>query len=104
MTGWWKNKIAFRVYDQVKFEKGEVTDFIVHEREPQVRFYNGVRRQQVLDFLQLLLAFLGRGVVLPSHWEILKKLQYTHCCTCKTQRAQVCNSFYLSCSEVKGLR
>lgn len=63
----------------------------MNEGEPQVRFYNGVSCQQVLDFLQLILAFLGGGIELSPHREILEQLQDSHRRTWKTQRAEVCN-------------
>ena len=54
---------------------------IVSEGESQLWFYNGIGHEQVLHLLQLLLALLRVGIVLPPHWEILKQLQRTDCGT-----------------------
>ena len=64
----------------------EVTDFVMNEREPQVRLDNGVRHQQVLNSLHFLLAPLAGGEVLTSHREVPEKLQRTDCRTYKHNR------------------
>lgn len=62
-------------------QERDVTNFVVNQCEPQFRLDNGVGQQQVLHSLQFLFAFLGRRIVLSSHWEILEKLQHAHSCS-----------------------
>lgn len=73
-------------FNYVKHEREEVTDFVMNEREPQVRLDNGVRHQQVLNFLHFLLAPLAGGEVLTSHREVPEKLQRADCRTYKHNR------------------
>lgn len=62
---------------------GGVADLIVDQHKPQLWFDDSVGRQHFLHPLQLLPALLGGGETLTSHWKVLEKLHYTHCCTCK---------------------
>jgi len=73
----------------------------VNEREPQARFYNGVGHQQLLDFLQLLLALLVRGVVLTSHRHVLEQLQYAHGCAWKHKEEE--SNIFIITFKAKGL-
>lgn len=62
---------------------GEVTNFVVHQCEPQFRLDDGISHQKVLHFLQFLFAFLCRRIILSPHWEVLENLQHAHCCSWK---------------------
>lgn len=94
-TLWWKrepqsescSKIAKR--QTHRQTDREVTNFVVHQCEPQFRLDDGISHQKVLHFLQFLFAFLCRRIILPPHWEVLENLQHAHCCSCKTWREEV---------------
>lgn len=61
----------------------------MNQRESQVGLDDAVRGQQVLHFLQLLLALPGGGIVLTAHRQVLEELQGADGCACRRQIARV---------------
>lgn len=57
-------------------------NLVVREHEPQLRLDDGVGHEQILHLLQLVLAPLAVGVILPPDREVLEQFQRTHSGTC----------------------
>lgn len=58
---------------------------VVSEGYSQLRLHHSIGHQQILDFLELLFAFLCVRVELSSHREVLKQFQSTHRGPCSGQ-------------------